>query len=245
MKWRIYRESNGEADIKKLLKMNGVTKLPSGVKISHDRIEWRKNGGYAGGKTLGKMRTILEGAGWKKGKWKPSSSPDGSWTSNSDNYTSPDGKIVMSYYSHYGSTASDNSYGFTFKLAESTMNESYGNGDWDSGKPLVRKYHSEEKISVEEFVDKVRFWEQNIEDMLIQNSDYYENADDPLNEFLGDMCQGQLPEDVFDLGYYMNQAAKEQLPYDIAKYVRLAGFDAMGWLRGIFERIMPICKDPR
>lgn len=245
MKWRIYRESIGEADIKKLLKMNGVAKLPSGVKISHDRIDWSKYGGYAGGKTLGKMRTVLEGAGWKKGKWKPSSSPDGSWTSNSDNYTSPDGMVVMSYYSHYGSTAHDNSYGFTFKLAESTMNESYGNSDWDSDKPLVRKYFADEPISVEEFVDKVRSEEQNIEDILIQNSDYYENADEPLKEFLEDMCQGQLPEDVFDLGYYMNQAAKEQLPSDIAKCVHFSSFDAMEWLCGIFERIMPICKDPR
>lgn len=130
-------------------------------------------------------------------------------------------------------------------LAERTMNESYGNGDWDSDKPLVCKYHSDEPISVEEFVDKVRSWEQNIEDILIQNSDYYENADEPLKEFLEDMCQGQLPEDVFDLGYYMNQAAKEQLPSDIAKCVHLSGFEAMDWLCGIFERIMPICKDPR
>ena len=51
MKWKIYRESNGEADIKTLLKLNGVTKLPSGVKIKSGMIDWSKDGGYAGGKT--------------------------------------------------------------------------------------------------------------------------------------------------------------------------------------------------
>jgi len=73
------------------------------------------------------MRDVLEDAGWKKGEWKPDGSPDGSWVSNSDSYTSPDGKLVMSYYSYYGATSRDNSYGFTFKLAESPMNES---DDW-------------------------------------------------------------------------------------------------------------------
>ena len=125
MKWyRLYKESDASVDIKKLLKLNGVTKLPSGSQIKLDRISWSKDGGYAGKKTLDKMRDVLEDAGWKKGEWKPDGSPDGSWVSNSDSYTSPDGKIVMSYYSYYGATSRDNSYGFTFKLAESPMNES-------------------------------------------------------------------------------------------------------------------------
>ena len=128
MKWRkLYRESNEEVDIKKLLKMNGVTKLPSGTQIKLDKISWSKDGGYAGRKTLDQMCDVLEDAGWKRGEWKPDGSPDGSWVANSNSYTSPDGKIVMSYYSYYGTTSRDNSYGFTFKLAESPVNES---DDW-------------------------------------------------------------------------------------------------------------------
>ena len=128
MKWRkLYKESNEEVDIKKLLKLNGVTKLPSGTQIRLDRIRWSKDGGYAGRKTLDKMCHVLEDAGWKKGEWKPNGSPDGSWVSNSDSYTSPDGKLVMSYYSYYGATARDNRYSFSFKLAESPVNES---DDW-------------------------------------------------------------------------------------------------------------------
>jgi len=54
MKWyRLYKESNEEVDdIKKLLKLNGVTKLPSGSQIKPNRISWSKDGGYAGRKTL-------------------------------------------------------------------------------------------------------------------------------------------------------------------------------------------------
>ena len=58
------------------------------------------------------------------------------------------------------------------------------------------------------------------------------------------MCQGKSPEEALDLDYYMNSSAREQLPDDIAKYVYTNDFDAMQWLRGIFERLMPICKDP-
>ena len=61
MKWRkLYRESNEEVDIKKLLKMNGVTKLPSGTQIKLDKISWSKDGGYAGRKTLDQMCDVLE-----------------------------------------------------------------------------------------------------------------------------------------------------------------------------------------
>ena len=35
-------------DIKKLLKQNGVTKLPSGTQFKPDRVSWSKDGGYAG-----------------------------------------------------------------------------------------------------------------------------------------------------------------------------------------------------
>lgn len=238
-------ESSEEpVDLKKLLKLNGVTKLPSGSQIKPNRISWSKRGGYAGRKTLDQMREVLEDAGWKKGEWKPDGSPDGSWVSNSDSYTSPDGKIVMSYYSCYGATSRDNSYGFTFKLAESQMNESDELDDWNDGVPKVYKYHSDDTISPKEFASIVRSTEHTVEDIFIQNSDFYENADDPWGEFVNDMCQGKSPEEALELDYYMNSSAREQLPDDIAKYVYANDFDAMQWLRGIFERLMPICKDP-
>ena len=59
--------------------------------------------------------------------------------------------------------------------------------------------------------------------------------------------ENETLEESLDLDYYMNNAAYEQLPEDIKKYVyRSSGtcdFDAVQWLRGIFERLMPICKD--
>lgn len=77
----------------------------------------------------------------------------------------------------------------------------------------------------------------------------YENADDPWVLFCDDMHgENETLEESLDLDYYMNNAAYEQLPEDIKKYVYCSGgscdFDAMQWLRGIFERLMPICKDP-
>lgn len=152
MKWRkLYKESNEEVDIKKLLKMNGVTKLPSGTRIKSGMVDWSKDGGYSGQKTLDKMRDVLKNAGWKEGEWKP----DGSWVSNSDSYTSPDGKIVMSYYSYYGATSGDNSYGFTFKLAEIPMNETTikGIGRVDFDDDLVAVYTPDGKIEYKGIFD--------------------------------------------------------------------------------------------
>lgn len=116
MKWRIYRESNEEVDIKKLLKQNGVTKLPSGIKFSGTKASWEKHKGYAGQKTIRNMCIELEQAGWKRGDWTTGGNPDGSSVANSDNYTSPDGRILMSYTEYYGCTSYDNSFYITFKL---------------------------------------------------------------------------------------------------------------------------------
>ena len=156
MKWRkLYKESNEEVDIKKLLKLNGVTKLPSGTQIRSDRIRWSKDGGYAGRKTLDKMCDVLKDAGWKKGEWKPNGSPDGSWVSNSDSYTSPDDKLVMSYYSYYGATARDNRYSFSFKLAESPVNESTikGAGRVDFDDDLVAVYTPDGEVEYKGIFD--------------------------------------------------------------------------------------------
>ena len=245
MKWRkLYKESNEEVDLKKLLKMNGVTKLPSGIKFSGTKASWEKHKGHAGKKTIYNMCIQLEHAGWKRGDWTTGGIPDGSSVANSQTYTSPDGRILMSYVEYYGCTSYDNSFYITFKLAESPMNESDEWDDWNDGVPKVYKYHSDDPISPKEFVSIVRSTEHTVEDIFIQNSDFYENADDPWEEFVNDMCQGKSPEEALELDYYMNSSAQEQLPDDIAKYVYANDFDAMQWLRGIFERLMPICKDP-
>ena len=125
IKWRkLYKEATEEVNLKKLLKQNGVTKLPSGTQFKPDRISWSKDGGYAGQKTLDKVCSQLEDAGWKRGDWRTGGVPDGSMVSNSNAYTSPDGQLVMTYSEHYGATAHDNFYGFTFKLAGTGVNES-------------------------------------------------------------------------------------------------------------------------
>ena len=127
MKWhRLYKESDEQVDLKKLLKQNGVTKLPAGIKFSATKASWEKHRGYAGGKTIHNMCIELEHAGWKRGDWTTGGIPDGSSVANSQKYTSPDGKILMSYTEYYGCTSYDNSFYITFKLAESSMNESDG-----------------------------------------------------------------------------------------------------------------------
>ena len=129
IKWkRIVNESIDEKSFKKLLKQNGVTKLPSGTKLSYDgKLEWSKHKGHAGAKTIRNMCIQLEHAGWKRGDWTTGGIPDGSSVANSQTYTSPDGKILMSYTEYYGCTSYDNSFYITFKLAESPANES---DDW-------------------------------------------------------------------------------------------------------------------
>ena len=125
IKWRkLYKESVEEVNLKKLLKQNGVTKLPSGTQFKPDRISWSKDGGYAGQKTLDKVCSQLEDAGWKRGEWRTGGIPDGSAVTNSNAYTSPDGRLVMTYSEHFGATAHDNFYGFTFKLVGAGVNES-------------------------------------------------------------------------------------------------------------------------
>lgn len=83
--------------------------------------------------------------------------------------------------------------------------------------------------------------------MFIQNSDYYENEDDPWKTFCDDLSEGGSLEESLDMQYYMNQAAYDQLPDDIKKHTHLytgtCEFDAVTWLHEIFERLMPICKD--
>ena len=179
-------ESN-DMNFKKLLKQNGVTKLPSGTQFKPDRVSWSKDGGYAGQKTLDKICSQLEDAGWERGEWRTGGVPDGSSVSNSNAYTSPDGQLVMTYSEHYGATAHDNFYGFTFKLAGNQVNEaddSFTRGD----RPQIRKVFSDEEFTVDEFVERIQEAKEEIEDIIIFNRDMYENQDEPLKVFLTDVC---------------------------------------------------------
>lgn len=148
-------ESDEEVNIKKLLKMNGVTKLPSGTQFKPDRVSWSKDGGYAGQKTLRNLCIQLEHAGWKRGEWRTGGIPDGSAVSNSNIYTSPDGKIVMSYYEHFGVTAHDNYYSFTFKLAGGQVNEARitGAGRVDFDDDIVAVYTPDGKLEYKGLFD--------------------------------------------------------------------------------------------
>ena len=78
--------------------------------------EWEKRHGHAGKNTIRNMCIQLEHAGWKRGDWTTGGIPDGSAVANSETYTSPDGRILMSYYEYYGVTAYDNSYSIRFEL---------------------------------------------------------------------------------------------------------------------------------
>ena len=245
-------ESDEGVNLKKLLRQNGVTKLPSGTEFRPDSVSWSKDGGYAGQKTLDKICSQLEDAGWKRGDWRTGGIPDGSAVSNSNAYTSPDGQIVMTYSEHYGATAYDNFYGFTFKLAGGQVNEGDEKEDTftRSKRPQIYKYYADDVTPVEEFVKHVHSTEHMIEDIFIQNGDYYTSMpkEEAWDAFADDMCQGEQPEKALDLDYYMNLAAVDELPEDIKKYVNTSygsgDFDAVQWLYGIFERLMPICKDP-
>ena len=212
-------------------------------------LEWRKESGYAGEKTIERMRKQAEDAGWKRGREMDDAHPDGSWVARGDVYVSPDGQIEMSYYSHYGATSYDNSFSITFKMVGGAVNESDEEDSFTrSDRPQIYKYYDDDETPIEEFVKKVRDAEQMVEDIFIQNSNYYENEVNPWETFCDDMCDGESPEEAFDLDYYMNQAAYDQLPEDIRKYTHFStgtcDFDAMQWLYGVFERLMPICKDP-
>lgn len=229
-----------EKSFKKLLKMNGVTKLPSGTEFRSDRVSWSKSGGYAGQKTLGKICSQLKDAGWKKGEWRTGGVADGSAVINSNAYTSPDGQLVMTYREHFGATSYDNFYGFTFKLTGNQVNES---DDWDGDTPQILKYHSDESISVEDFVDLVERTDQELTDIIIQNSEVYEDVDNPWMMFVDDVCDGKSPEEALGLDYYMNKAARDQLPENISKYVIVNDFDAALWLNSVFERTFSVSKD--
>ena len=156
MKWyRLYKESDAPVDIKKLLKLNGVTKLPAGTKFSGIKASWEKHKGYAGSKIIHNMCIQLEDAGWKRGDWTTGGIPDGSSVANSENYTSPDGRILMSYTEYYGCTSYDNSFYITFKLAESPVNESTikGAGRIDFDDDLVAVYTPDGKLEYKGLFD--------------------------------------------------------------------------------------------
>ena len=94
---------------------------------------------------------------------------------------------------------------------------------------MIWKYHSDEVFSVDEFVDKVHEVQQDIEDIFIQNGDFYTSMPEEAawETFCDDMCDGKSPEEALGLDFYMNSVAEHQLPEDIRRYVYVRDFDAM------------------
>lgn len=82
---------NGGGQFKKLLKMNGITKFPSGTEFKDRVAKWYKRGGYAGEKTLSNIRAQLKDAGWSHDRGTQGGTPDGSAVGNGDIFFSPDG----------------------------------------------------------------------------------------------------------------------------------------------------------
>ena len=64
----------------------------------------------------------------------------------------------MTYSEHYGATAHDNYYGFTFKLAGGQVNEADEESDDDfanSNRPRIYRWYDDDETPIEEFVDHV------------------------------------------------------------------------------------------
>ena len=195
IKWRIYKEAVEEVNFKKLLKQNGVTKLPSGTQFKPDRVSWSKDGGYAGQKTLDKICSQLEDAGWERGEWRTGGVPDGSAVSNSNAYTSPDGQLVMTYCEHYGATAHDNFYSFTFKLAGGQVNEARitGAGRIDFDDDIVAVYTPDGKLEYKGILDECPYKD---DDMKYDKSTMSYRVEGPRGDYriIAKVAESQMNE---------------------------------------------------
>ena len=165
IKWKKIVKESGNG-IKKLLKMNGVTKFPSGMVFSDNRAEWEKHRGHAGSNTIRNMCIQLEHAGWKRGDWRTGGIPDGSAVANANDYISPDGQITMSYTEHYGCTAYDNSFYITFKLVGEAVNESIVSEGVVSYKTM-EKYSKQLKYAWEKFDEIIN--QPHIDDYVMRH----------------------------------------------------------------------------
>ena len=196
MKWRkLYKEAVEEVNFKKLLKQNGVTKLPSGTQFKPDRVSWSKDGGYAGQKTLDKICSQLEDAGWERGEWRTGGVPDGSAVSNSNAYTSPDGQLVMTYCEHYGATAHDNFYSFTFKLTGGQVNEARitGAGRIDFDDDIVAVYTPDGKLEYKGILDECPYKD---DDMKYDKSTMSYRVEGPRGDYriIAKVAESQMNE---------------------------------------------------
>lgn len=156
-KYPVNESVDDEKAFKKLLRQNGITKLPSGMSSRRaGTLEWSKDGGYAGEKTIDRMRQQAEAAGWKQGREMDDAHPDGSWVARGDVYVSPDGQIEMSYYSYYGATSYDNSFSITFKMVGGAVNESDEEDSFTrSDRPQIYRYYDDDETPLEDFVKHV------------------------------------------------------------------------------------------
>ena len=113
-------------DIKKLLKLNGVTRFPPSTDFWKDSVSWfREETGFTGDKHLRRMAKQLEEAGWKK---MPSNNV------RVDKFLSPDGKVVATL--DITIIRTKKWYSITFKYA-SAINESVD--DEKSFKKLLKQ----------------------------------------------------------------------------------------------------------
>ena len=119
MKWyRIDESVDGgkDFDIRKVLRANGIRRIPSRAYATEDRIEFSRRGGYSGERTVDAMLDQVLDAGWTElGAKRGGMSPDGSAAGRGSCYVSPDGQLKFSCSKYYGSTSYDNFFGFTFK----------------------------------------------------------------------------------------------------------------------------------
>ena len=137
----------------------------------------------------------------------------------------------------------------TLKQLKRLVKESDGEKD---SKGIVL-WHDFDRISAEEFADKVHKIEQELEDMLIQNAEVYASADDPWQMFEDDLTEDgkyETLEEALGLDFCVHQSAKGKLPESISKYFifpisgKAAGwFNATKFVLEIFDRIMSVSKD--
>ena len=105
----------------------------------------------------------------------------------------------------------------TLKQLKRLVKESDGEKD---SKGIVL-WHDFDRISAEEFADKVHKIEQELEDMLIQNAEVYASADDPWQMFEDDLTEDgkyETLEEALGLDFCVHQSAKGKLPESISKY---------------------------
>lgn len=97
-------------------------KMPSGASSYNNRWTWYKRSGYVGGKTIQKYLDKCTELKWTE-DFKHNTTPNDN-VSNNWQRVSPDENWKLTAYSHYGETASDNSYELSLEyIGKEDLNE--------------------------------------------------------------------------------------------------------------------------